>query len=317
MTLLQLSYIVKLAEMESFSRSAESLNISQPALSLQVSKLEEEMGMPLFKRTSTGVFVTDEGRIFVSKALELLQMAETLKQMSVELENKPEGELHIGMIPTLAPYWVPLFIETFTNTYPHIKLVIREMITSDIIQQLKSGTLHAGFLSTPLHAPGIEFEPIFYERFYLYVSEKHVLFPAEAIDLNNLNLKDLWYLSEGNCFQNQVNAACAMADKLHESQNLIYLSNSIESLCHIVERGRGMTFIPELATLSVSPDKEDLIKEIEGNQPIREISMATSRLAKSDRLTRYFLEVALKAIPQRMRQKPKEQLLDPNIKIPN
>ena len=317
MTLLQLSYLVKLREMESFSKTSESLNISQPALSLQISKLEEEIGMTLFKRTSTGVFATDEGQLFISKALELLQMAETLKQLPVELENKPEGELHIGMIPTLAPYWVPLFIETFASTYPHIKLTIRELVTSEIIQQLKLGNLHVGFLSTPLQAAGIEFEPIFYERFYLYVSEKHELFKADAIDLNRVNLKDMWYLSEGNCFQNQVNAACTWANKVHETQNLVYLSNSIESLCHMVERGQGMTFIPELATLSVAADKEDLFKDIKGKQAIREICMATSRLAKSDRLTRFFLEVALKAIPQRMRQKPNQELLNPNIQIPN
>src|SRR5690606_17891480 len=118
----------------------------------------------------------------------------------------------------------------------------------------------------------------------------------DVIDLNAVDLKEMWYLQEGNCFQNQVDAVCIYAKEPHEFQNVVYLSNSIESLCKVVEQSGGITFIPELATLSVSSEKEEMIKSISGNPPVREISMVTTSLSKSDRLLNLLLEKALAVI---------------------
>jgi LysR family transcriptional regulator, hydrogen peroxide-inducible genes activator len=133
--------------------------------------------------------------------------------------------------------------------------------TEKIIMGLSDGQLDAGFISTPVGSKGLDFKPLFYEKFFLYVSDKHPLCKHESIDLSLIDLKQLWYLKEGNCFQNQVNSVCSYAKKPGGLQNVVYLSDSIESLCRMVEMAGGLTFIPEMATLSVGADKEEMIKE--------------------------------------------------------
>lgn len=315
MTLLQLTYILELSRQQSFSLAAKKLEISQPALSLQISKLEEEIGMMLFKRSPSKIVPTLEGEIFIEKARELLQMAENLKDLPFELENKPEGILRIGIIPTLAPYWAPMFMTDFAQCYPKVRLTILELKTEEIIAALKSGQLDAGFISTPVEAKGMDFRLLFYEKFFLYVSEKHELYRYDEIDLDEVDLKEMWYLEEGNCFQNQVNSICHYAKEPHELQNLVYLSNSIESLCKVVETSMGITFIPELATLSVDPGKEDMIKTIRGSAPIREISLVTTKISKSDRLINLLLDKALAVIPKRMKANEYGKTLDTGLRF--
>ena len=315
MTLLQLSYVLELSHYQSFSKTAQKLNISQPALSLQISKLEEELGINIFKRSPTQIVLTAEGEQFVEKTRELIQMAEKLKDLPFEMENKPEGNLKIGVIPTLAPYWFSLFVDQFSANYPNIKLTILELKTENIVSDLRNGMLDAGFISTPVEAKGLEFKPLFYEKFYLYVSENHELAKFETIDLNKVDLKEMWYLEEGNCFQNQVDSVCVYAKEPGEFQNIVYLSNSIESLCRVVENAGGITFIPEMATLSVSSDKEQMIKEIEGTPPVREISMVTTRISKKDRLLNILLTESLKVIPKRMQHKPLQKLTNTGLKL--
>ena len=315
MTLLQLSYVLELSQHDSFSLAARRLHISQPALSLQISKLEEELGMKLFKRSPNRVALTAEGELFAEKARELLKLADNLKDLPFELEKKPEGELRVGVISTLAPYWFTMFMDEFAKAYPNIRLTVRELKTEEIITQLKNGQLDAGFISTPVSAPGMVFKPLFYEKFYLYVSEQHELYTSESIDLDKVDLKEMWYLQEGNCFQNQVDSVCVYAKEPGEYQNIVYLSNSIESLCRVVENSGGITFIPEMATLSVSPEKEQMIKEMAGTPPVREISLATTRTSKSDRLIGFLLEEALKVIPKRMLAKPVAKTLDTGLKF--
>lgn len=315
MTLLQLTYVLELSYYRSFSYAASKLNISQPALSIQINRLEQELGLVLFKRLPGNVSLTSEGEIFVEKVRGLMKMVDDLKELPIELENKPEGELHIGVIPTLAPYWLSLFMSDFAQKYPHIQITISELKTEDIVSNLKNGKLDAGFISTPISASGLVFEPMFYEYFYLYVSDKHELFDYDSIDLATVDLKEMWYLQEGNCFQNQVDSVCIYAKEPGEYQNIVYLSNSIESLCRVVEQSGGITFIPEMATLSVAPDKEHMIKEIVGNRPVREISLVTSKISRHERLVRLFVDVALQNIPRRMKERPKFKSLDTNLRF--
>ncbi|HPR30566.1 MAG TPA: LysR substrate-binding domain-containing protein [Prolixibacteraceae bacterium] len=315
MTLLQLTYVLALSENKTFSDAAKKLGISQPALSLQIRKLEEELGLNLFHRSSSPITVTQEGALFIEKARELLKLADSLKDLPVEMEMKPEGILRIGVIPTLAPYWFPMFLNRFSQSYPAIQLTVKELKTEDVLSGLKSGSLDAGFLSTPVDVGGIHFTPLFYERFFMYLSDRHELFSFDEIDLKKIDLKEVWYLSEGNCFQNQVDSICMFAHEPGPYQNVVYLSDSIESLCRVVEISGGMTFLPELATLSVSSDKEDMIKEIKGGSPVREISLATSRFIQSSRLINFFLEKALEVIPQRMRNLPGGKPLDTKLSV--
>lgn len=177
------------------------------------------------------------------------------------------------------------------------------------------GNLDCGILSTPLSAIGIDFKPLFYERFYAYISPNHPLCNTNDLKVTDLNEEEIWYLEEGNCFQNQVNSICKINYQEQADRNLVYRSNSIESLRRIVENKGGITFIPELATINVSVEQEDLIKEFSGKQPAREISVVTLKNYAGERRIKVLQETILKNIPQRMKKQPTDWIVDTNIRI--
>lgn len=313
MTLNQLRYVLELVANGSFSGAAQKLGLTQPALSLQIQSLENELDFKIIDRSRKPFELTPEGELFVEKAREIVLMTESLSNLSIELSNQIKGILRIGIIPTLSPYLVPLFIEKLNRKFPELQIEIQEITTEEIITKLNSGNIDAGILSTPLEAPA-KFETLFYEKFFLYVSDTHPLFGKEKIKSKEINLNNLWYLREGNCFQNQVNSICQI-NTWDQTEQLRYSSNSIESLRRIVESRNGATFIPELATIGIPTEQEDMVKPIIAPVPYREISLALSRLHSKERLIQVFKETLLASIPERMKHQPNEAILDTKIRI--
>ena len=315
MNLVQFEYLKALVQHGSFSLAAEKLHITQPALSLQIAKLEDELEFRLLDRRKRPLQLTPEGETFFEKAVEVLKLVRELKQVSFEMGSEVKGYLKVGIIPTLAPYLVSLFTENLNTNFPNLQLEITEQKTEEIIRQIKMGTLDCGILSTPVFAVGVIFERLFYERFYAYVSEKHPQFSNKNLDIDDIPEEDIWYLEEGNCFQNQVNSICKINLQKEKSQNLIYRSNSIESLRRIVENQHGITFIPELATINISSEQEELVKPISGQVPVREISLVTIRNNPKERQISALNNAIIQSVPKRMRQKPKGAIIDTNIRI--
>ena len=311
----QLEYLKELRQQGSFSIAAKKLGITQPALSLQIQKLEEEIGFKLIDRGKRPLALTSEGELFFQKSVEILKMTEQLKTISFELSEEIKGYLKVGIIPTLAPYLVPFFIEEMRTSYPRLQIEIIEMKTEEIIMDLKMGNLDCGILSTPVETSGVIFESLFYERFFAYVSERSQLFSKSKLNISKLKDEDIWYLEEGNCFQNQVNSICRVSRKKTDEHNLVYKSNSIESLRRIVENQNGITFIPELATINIPSDLEDLIKEIEGDQPVREISLATVKNMARERQVNALKKTILQTIPKRMTVKPDGWVVDTQLQV--
>lgn len=314
MQLNQLDYLKALYQAGSFSLAAQKLEITQPALSLQVQKLEEEIGFRLIDRSKRPLQFTREGEIFFQKSLEILQLVEQLMSVSIEMSEEISGKLVIGMIPTLAPYLVPLFIRELYAGFPNLQVDITELKTEDIIARLKLGKLDCGILSTPVSAGGLQFEALFYERFFVYVSESHRLFQNQEISLHEIPEDEMWYLEEGNCFQNQVDTICRIKTQ-KPGQNLVYRSSSIESLRRIVEQKNGLTFIPELATINIPAEQEDLVKTIAGEQPVREISVVTLKNSAKERQIAALTGIIQKSIPKRMLLKPVAEVINPKLKI--
>ncbi|WP_372775569.1 LysR family transcriptional regulator [Mangrovibacterium sp.] len=310
----QLKYLIELRRHKSFSAAAAAVNISQPALSIQIQKLEEEYEFTLIDRTKHPLALTTEGELFYEKALEIVQLAEDLEQLGLNFEGQLEGKLRVGIIPTLSPYLVPLFMNELTRTYPSIKVDILELKTEDILSRLKYNELDLGIISTPVKTTNIGFVPLFYEQFYLYVSKDHLLFEKDSVILDGINETELHYLHEGNCFQNQVNSVCRIPDYSESDAPFRYLSNSIESLKRIVENQGGLTFIPELATSNIPAEYETMIKEIESPTPMREISACYLKTTGYKKMAQVFVEVLLQNIPARMKQKPSQPPLATNIR---
>jgi len=311
----QLEYLKTLVQFGNFSVAAKKLQITQPALSLQIAKLEKEIGFRLLDRRKRPLELTSEGEVFYQKTVDILLKFQELNKVTTDMGEQISGNLKIGIIPTLAPYLVPMFINDLNKNYSQLQVEISELKTEEIIHELKMGNLDCGILSTPLSAIGIDFKPLFYERFYAYISPNHPLCHTNELKIADLNEEEIWYLEEGNCFQNQVNSICKINYQEQANQNLVYRSNSIESLRRIVENKGGITFIPELATINVSAEQEDLIKAFSEDQPTREISVVTLKNYAGERRIKVLQDSILKNIPQRMKKQPTNWIVDTNIRI--
>ncbi|WP_340114967.1 LysR family transcriptional regulator [Maribellus mangrovi] len=309
----QLEYFREIYLTGSFSGAAKKLGITQPALSLQIQKLEEELDFKLLDRTHRPLKLTQEGEAFYQKSVEILQQIEQLKDVALDLVEEVKGTLRIGIIPTLSPYLVPLYAGLLKKEYPALQTEIFELKTEYIISELKMGQLDIGIISTPISESNLKIEPIFYELFFAYVSEKHDWFKNSTINLDELDENDIWYLEEGNCFQNQVNSICNITQKKQSGRNLLYRCNSIDSLRRIVENESGITFIPELATINIPSEQEEMIKDFEQVQPVREISIITLKKHTKERQIGALKSAIISSIPKRMLIKPDTWIVDTQL----
>ncbi|RUT79939.1 hydrogen peroxide-inducible genes activator [Ancylomarina longa] len=299
MTLKQLEYALALGSLGSYGRVAKSMGVSQPAVSLQIQALENEMGILLFDRSGKKVEPTLNGLLFLEKAQSLVTESKHLQDFALQLSEEIQGDICLGIIPTLSPFLVPLFLNELNQKYPNIRLTIKEAITEEILRGLKDGRFHGGIISTPIASKSnLKFHPLFYERFYLYVSEKHALFNREEIAIEELDFKDIWMLQEGNCFMDQVTNICATDIK--KEGPFIYESNNIDALRRIVEYKGGITFLPELSTLMIPADQEEMIKDISGKIRVREISMVSLKSEVRLNLLEAIGKVIKECIPKQM-----------------
>ena len=306
----QLEYLRELYNTGSFSAAAQNMGVTQPALSLQIQKLEEELDFKLVDRTKRPLQLTDEGMVFYEKSIDILQQIEHLKDLSMELGEQIRGVLRVGIIPTVAPYLVPLFSPGLKTDFPELQIEVFELKTEEIIDELKMGKLDCGIISTPISMGNVRIEPLFYEKFFAYVSPLHPLASDETVDVAKIDKDEIWYLDEGNCFQNQVNSICKINYQKKNNQKLVYRSSSIESLRRIVEYENGITFVPELATINIPAEQEELIKSISNDEPVREISIVTVKKPARERQVSALLQSIRKSIPRRMQEKPAGQIVD-------
>lgn len=300
MNLQQLEYVLALAEHRHFGRAAEACFVTQPTLSMMVVKLEEELGLRLFDRSKKPVQPTREGELVIAHAREILAGAESLRALAGEIRGEVRGELHLGIIPTLAPYLLPLFLQAFTEQHPHLKVFIKEMVTSDILLKLKDGQLDVGLLATPLHEEGLEEFPLFYEEFFAYSSEparpgKKLILPAD------IHLNKLWLLEEGHCMRNQVFDLCELKKKDLESDRLHYEAGSIETLINLVDNSAGITIVPYLATLLLKPEQKKKLRPFADPKPVREVSLVAVEGFPRKKLLNSLLKQISATVPRGMR----------------
>jgi len=313
MTLTQLHYALALTKYQNFKKAADHLGISQPALSIQIQKLEENIGIKLFNRSGTPLEVTKDGELFLIRAQELMNSARQLETFVNELKEDYSGSLTIGVIPTLAPFLIPLFSSALHEDYPDLQLVFKEQITENVVNNVRNGELDLGIISTPINVYGIQSIPLFYERFYVYASrEEHI--STTDIRLEDINYDKLWLLDEGNCFRDQINDFCDLK-AIRKDKKFIYQSNSIDALIRIVDTRGGMTILPELTTLSLNEYQEENLKIIHGQPKAREIGMIVTPNYDKVRYVKLLEEYIKANIPHHMLGQNDYEVVDPNIKM--
>lgn len=299
MTLQQLEYIRALDIERNFVRAAERCFVTQPSLTMQVQKLEEQLGVKIFDRSKKPLIPTPLGERLVAQAYTILREAERFTEMVKEQEGKLSGELKVGIIPTLAPYLLPLFVPKFEFEFPEIRLLVQELQTNVIVDKLRKDELDLGILVTPLEEKGIQESVIFNEPMVGYVGRNHRLFSKSEIDVAELDLDDTWLLSEGHCLRGQVLNICK-AHQNDETHNFVFESGSLETLERLVELHRGMTILPFLATLNLGKSQRELLRDFVGHAPVREVSIVTNRVYVKTAMIEALRTTILGSIPAQL-----------------
>ena len=276
MTLQQLEYILAVARYGHFGRAAEACNVTQPTLSAMIGKLEEEIGAKLFDRNRQPICPTPVGERVVQQAREVLEQANSIKDIVLEEKQSLGGVFRVGILPTIAPYLLPRFFPQMMKKYPTLDIRVREMKTYQIKDALLQGDIDAGILATIEGLEEYEQTTLFYEKYIGYVSREDALFKKEMIRTADVAAsRELWLLDEGHCFRDQMVRFCQM--KSSQTSQLAYNLGSMETFMRMVESGMGITFIPELAEMQLSDPQKELVRPFAIPVPTRELILITNK----------------------------------------
>lgn len=269
MTLTQLSYMIAVAEAGNFTIAAEKIFVTQPTLSMQIQRLEDELGVQIFNRAKKPIRLTKVGEQILNQARSILAEAKRMDDIVAQEKGFIGGEFKLGIIPTVMPTLLPMFLNTFIKKYPKINLKIQELTTDSIIVQLKEGKIDAGIAATPLKYDNIEERPLYYEPFVGYLPEQHRLSKVGKLVQEDLLDENILVLEEGHCFRNQALSFC----NLKKNSTFDLKSGSFETLINLSNEGLGMTLVPYLNTLTLSRENKDKLKHFQAPPPAREISL--------------------------------------------
>ena len=228
MTFIQLEYAIAVDTYRHFAKAAAACFITQPTLSMQLHKLEKELGTKIFDRSKQPVVTTASGLEIIAHAKKIMEERDHLYDFLQLRKGILAGDLKVGIIPTLAPYLLPLFIPSFTKKNPDIKLVINEMTTENVIRRLRDGRIDAGVLVTPLNEPGIKEDVIFYEEMMAYISPKNSAYKKTYLMPQDIDPNKLWLLEEGHCFRTQIANLCQLRKASQEGSHFEYEAGSLK-----------------------------------------------------------------------------------------
>lgn len=275
MTITQLQYALALAEHRNFTLAAEKCFVTQPTLSMQIQKLEEELGVLIFDRTKKPIQLTQVGEKIIEQARRIVNESERIQDIIDIQKGFVGGDFKLAIIPTVMPTLLPMFLNTFIKKYPKVNLIIEERNTTDIIQKLKNGHLDAGILATPLEDEDILEKVLYYEPFIGYVPENNILFQKEKISPDQINLDELLLLQDGHCFTDGVLNFCK--NKNENNHRFELKSGSFETLVQLANEGLGITLLPYLHTMNIPGKDRNKLKHFEKPEPSREISLVHTK----------------------------------------
>ena len=294
MTIIQLEYLLAVANCGSFSQAAELCFVTQPSLSMQVKSLEEELGVVLLDRSKKPVVPTEAGEVVLEQARETLRAFNYIREAVHELKGETAGKLRLGVIPTIAPYLMHRFMPTFVKEFPKVELEISEMKTADIVEALKKDRLDAALVAGGTCGEGIQEHDLFNDRFWLYVSPEYPLFERSNIRIEDIDLKDLVILSAGICMRDQIIELCQA--KRQMPSHFSFESGSLETLMRIVDCTQSLTIIPEMAVDFIPENRRDRVKQLAKGATSRKISVAVRRSYVKGSIIKALNETILKCV---------------------
>jgi LysR family transcriptional regulator, hydrogen peroxide-inducible genes activator len=305
MNLRDLKYILAVADTRHFGRAAERCFVSQPTLSGQIKKLEEELGVTIFERTNRSVEITPIGETILAHARLLIEQAGAIEQAARAQQDPLAGPLRIGAIPTLSPYLMPLILVPLKRRYPQLLLVLSEEITDSVLARLHRHELDAVLIATPAEDPDLEAIPLFEEPFWLAHPRKHPLDAKDEISAADLEAIDLLLLAEGHCLTHQVMDVCHLAERPRQGEMADLRAASLETLLQLVGAGFGCTLVPALAIRGGwMTDSGIIARRLDLPEAYRRISLVHRKSFPRRAALRAFAEVILEHLPNTVRPLP-------------
>lgn len=301
MTLTQLNYILAVDRCRNFAQAAKECFVTQPTLSMQIQKLEDYLQIIIFDRSKSPVEPTPMGKKVLENAMRVMKNAQELEELSKSLRGEVAGEFILAVIPTLAPYILPVFVQKFVDQFPNVELKIYENQTDEIIKLLKDGKIDAGILAAPLEEKEIKEEHLFYEPFKIFLSPSHDLLKKKAIDEKDLDMGEAWLLKEGHCLRAQALQLCQYK-KTSGNKHLLFEAGSLETLINMVKSSIGFTVLPYLTALNLSDSDKKLVKDFKTTVPVRDICFVTGPHSMKKSIEKALIKTITQHIPKELKK---------------
>jgi len=267
---------------------------------MQIKKLEEHLNIILFDRTKQPVIPTESGKKIIEQARVVLREANRVKQLVNEVKESVSGDLRIGIIPTIAPYLLPLFAGNYKRLYPDVRLKVEEMVTEKIIDNLNKDLIDVGILVTPLHEKNIIEKPLYYEEMMIYTNTNHPLATQLVIKIKDIATPEIWLLNDGHCFRHQIVNLCDLQNVDSDSLPFEFEGGSLDTLMKIIDNEGGYTLIPELAGLDLAESRHNQLKHFSNIVPLREVSLVTTRQFAKTKSISLLAESITESVPQKL-----------------
>lgn len=310
MTLTQLNYIVAVDKYRHFATAAKKIFITQPTLSMQIQKLEDELGVRIFDRSKSPVIPTEIGKEIIKQAKVILSGTKVIEDLVSVKDGELKGEFKVGIIPTIAPYLVPLFLQNFIEANPNVQLIFEEALTAEVLNGLQEDHYDVGIIATP---PGTQFfeYDLYKEPFLAYVSAKHTLAEKEKLVLEDLYKEDLWLLNEGHCFRDQALKLCKKNNEKLNKANITFESGNLETLKKLVEQDFGITLLPYLAMYDYDTRcANGIVKEFVEPVPSRKVRLVYSREYLKQNIIKAFTESINNSLPDVLLEKNEKMIVE-------
>ncbi len=301
MNLQQFQYVLAVAELRHFETAAEKCFVTQSTLSTMISRFESEIGIQVFNRRTKPVTLTSEGRKIIERLKVISKEVDTLNNVVQELKGELTGELRLGIIPTVSPYLLPLFLSKFAALFPKVRVIVQELTTAQIQTSLKSRQLDIGILALPLEEQDLKEYPLYVEPFMIFDCTKEK--GRGPVSIQDLDYSRLWFLEEGHCLRTQVQQICEQSNASQSKDiNFEFKAGSMDSLIRFTKANEGITVLPYMATSDLSFEDRQFIKEIDSPTPVRTIGLLTHehfvKKQLSEKLSSIIRETVRERLPE-------------------
>jgi LysR family hydrogen peroxide-inducible transcriptional activator len=300
MNIQQLEYVIAVDNFRHFAKAAEMCCVTQPTLSMMIQKLEEELDVKIFDRTKHPVEPTSIGKQIIGQARIALKYCRQIREIVANEQQIAKGRFRLGIIPTIASYLVPALLHKQHTGCNEVELTLKETTTNQMIGDIVNGTLDGGVLAGPLKHPGLSEFPVYYEKFYAYVSPCDEAYKEKEIDLDKVDINNLWLLENEHCLRGQIERLCKLKQNAGGGSFINYASGSIDTLIHVVDYNPGMTIIPEMHAMGLSEDKQENLRTFKNRTAVREVCVVVSTDYVRKTLLNIILEVIRSSVPKSM-----------------